>query len=656
MRKSTIMKRLILSIVICLAIILTVAVTVVYSSMFNTLFATMTATLSSSNDALMKKISDHRLSALATVEALCKNESLNKGLSTTPIQTGGIKDEFTSLMKTLDVDYLTISDLSGKAIFSTLTSGDNNISTQEVFAEAIKNNATSAIVKEDDSIIIRAASPINLNWKGTIGVISVGYNLNKESFVDDLNQITGTEYTIFLDDTRINTTIIQDGARAVGTKLSPTIADIVLKEGQSFVGETVLFGDDHIAKYSPIFDDNAAVIGIGFAGLNVATVRSDARNMLIIAISVAVLLFVLSAFVLYKIIKGTLTTPISKCVKRITQLSNGDFSTPMPVIKNTDEIGTLAASTSTFIDTIRIILGETTDVLSQMSLGNLDIKDTTTDFVGDFSILHSSINTIVESLHDTMVQINLASEHVSSGAQQVSASSQALAQGATEQASSIEELSSTIIEISEKINTSAQNSKIASELSTSSQAEVEIGNQHMQQLIDAMEQITSTSSKIGRIIKTIDDIAFQTNILALNAAVEAARAGTAGKGFAVVADEVRNLAGKSAVAAKNTTALIEGSILAVENGTRIVNETATSLGNIVKATKKTSALISNIASASSEQATSVSHVTIGIDQISSIVQTNSATAEESAASSEELYSQATLLKSLVNQFTLKEDK
>ncbi|MEG2769394.1 MAG: methyl-accepting chemotaxis protein, partial [Oscillospiraceae bacterium] len=246
------------------------------------------------------------------------------------------------------------------------------------------------------------------------------------------------------------------------------------------------------------------------------------------------------------------------------------------------------------------------------------------------------------------------SEQVASGSDQVSSGAQALSQGATEQASSIEELSATIQAVSNQIKDNANNAKMASELSSMAGKEVQNGNEHMQSMIVAMEDISSTSNKIGKIIKTIDDIAFQTNILALNAAVEAARAGSAGKGFAVVANEVRNLAGKSAEAAKNTTSLIESSINAVANGTKIADETAMSLKVVVEKSNLVLQKVEEIAEASAEQANSVVQITTGVDQISAVIQTNSATAEESAAASEELSSQSQMLKDLVGKFTLRE--
>ena len=292
-------------------------------------------------------------------------------------------------------------------------------------------------------------------------------------------------------------------------------------------------------------------------------------------------------------------------------------------------------------------------MLGEMSNGNFRVTTSKEDqYVGSYKNILEAMHNIRLTLSDALLEIDHASEQVSTGASQVSDAAQALSQGATEQASSIEELSATITDISNRIKENAANATEANTLSQEASEGVLSGNQKMADMIAAMNDIASTSNEIGKIIRTIDDIAFQTNILALNAAVEAARAGSAGKGFAVVADEVRNLAGKSAEAAKNTTLLIENAITAIGNGTKIAGETAEALRLVVEKSNVSAVRISEIAEASTAQAEAVMQVTTGIDQISAVVQTTSATSEESAATSEELSAQAVTLKSLVGKFKL----
>jgi methyl-accepting chemotaxis protein len=231
----------------------------------------------------------------------------------------------------------------------------------------------------------------------------------------------------------------------------------------------------------------------------------------------------------------------------------------------------------------------------------------------------------------------------------------ALSQGATEQASSIEELTASIEEISAQTKLNAQNATQAKNLAETAKDNAVQGNSRMKEMLKAMGEINDASGNISKIIKVIDEIAFQTNILALNAAVEAARAGQHGKGFAVVAEEVRNLAARSANAAKETTDMIEGSIKKVEDGTKIANETASALDKIVEGVTDAASLVSDIATASDNQATGIAQVTQGLAQVSQVVQTNSATSEESAAASEELSSQAELMKEQVDRFKLKKN-
>ncbi len=304
------------------------------------------------------------------------------------------------------------------------------------------------------------------------------------------------------------------------------------------------------------------------------------------------------------------------------------------------------------INTLLRYVSEISEVLTKMAQGDLNVA-ISAEYKGDFSEIKDSLNLIINSFNDTLGDIHLASDQVANASSQVASSSQMLAQGATEQSSAIEELTASIRQIAIQTNQNAVNANQANELALNARNNAVEGNKHMKGMLDAMEAINESSRNISKIIKVIDEIAFQTNILALNAAVEAARAGQHGKGFAVVAEEVRNLAARSASAAKETTDMIEGSIKKAEVGTRIAGDTANALSQIVDGVSKVATLVGDIAVASNEQASGITQIDQGVEQISQVVQNNAATAEESASASEELSSQACLLKEGVNKFTLK---
>lgn len=362
---------------------------------------------------------------------------------------------------------------------------------------------------------------------------------------------------------------------------------------------------------------------------------------------------IIAGIVICLYITKRLKDPIEEIEEAANKMAEGDFNINIGY-ESKDELGTLACSMRKMSSNTKEIITDTARVLSEVAGGNFNVE-TEAEYVGVFKVIETSVMKITNDLSETMAQINVAAEEVGAASDQVAGGSQMLSQGATEQASAIQELSATIIDISDKIKDTSENAKKANALTSNSATQVKEGNEQMKQMVTAMEEISFTSSEIGRIIKTIDDIAFQTNILALNAAVEAARAGEAGKGFAVVADEVRNLAAKSAEAAKNTATLIENSIEAVEKGTGIVDSTAQSLQKIINTTNRTTVVVNDIAKACEEEASAINQVSLGIGQISEVVQTNSATSEESAASSEELSGQAQMLKSLIENFSLKSD-
>lgn len=346
-----------------------------------------------------------------------------------------------------------------------------------------------------------------------------------------------------------------------------------------------------------------------------------------------------------------LSKPINEMAAAAHSLSEGNLGVDITYVSK-DEIGSLANSLKTAASTLKQYVKDISYNLDLMAKGDMT-GEITENYRGDFAPIKLSLLKISHDLNDTLSSINMSAAQVNSGAGQVSNGAQALAQGATEQASSIQELSASISEISQSVGGNAKNVDVVSGYVKKAVSGVNESNQKMQSMLSAMEKISNSSAKIKNIIKVIDGIAFQTNILALNAAVEAARAGEAGKGFAVVADEVRNLAGKSADAAKQTSALIEGSAGDVQQGSDIANATAGELSEVASQVNLVGETIQKIDKASSEQALAITQITQGVDQVSAVVQTNSATAEESAAASEELSAQSDSLTKLIEKFKLR---
>lgn len=405
-------------------------------------------------------------------------------------------------------------------------------------------------------------------------------------------------------------------------------------------------GVKNFGAYAPVEDTG----GWGmYITVTQAEFLKETRDSLILSVLVTLLFLVLATLLIWRI-AGSVSSGVVAVEHAAAEMAKGNYDIDL-TYHSQDETGLLADSMRQMMHTTKEIILDTERGLQEVANGNFNITPQV-KYIGVFRGIESAMKQIIIDLSKTMSQIKMATQQVSSGSDQVSNGAQALAQGATQQASSIQQLSAAINEISQHIQDNATNANATNILASSAGAGLQTCNAQMSEMIEAMSEISQSSGQISKIIKTIEDIAFQTNILALNAAVEAARAGAAGKGFAVVADEVRNLATKSSEAAKQTNALIEGSVKSVGNGVKIADETAKSLIEVVGGAMAMTELIDKISKASVEQATSIAQINLGVEQISAVVQTNSATSEESAAASQELNGQANMMKQLVDQFQL----
>ena len=378
------------------------------------------------------------------------------------------------------------------------------------------------------------------------------------------------------------------------------------------------------------------------------------KNQLLFALILSeVIIFILVQVINFVRISNALK-PLKKISEVGKEVAGGNFDVEIHY-PHKDEIGELSGSISEVIGRSKKIVFDLRDRLDAMAGGNFTENLESEEYVGDYAPLLESLKHIQEDMNRTLQEVHASSVQVLSSAEQVNTGAQSLSQGATEQASSIEELSANMQDISQSIQASTKTAGDAYKLQGEAGVAVLQSNEKMEEMRKAMDDITAKSNEISKIIKTIDDIAFQTNILSLNAAIEAARAGAAGKGFAVVADEVGNLAQKSAKAAQNTGLLIEETIEAVEKGAKITEETAESLNSVSKSTEEVNTLIEKISAASSKDLEGITSLNQGLQQISSVVQANSATAEQSAAASEELTGQANKMNELVERFRLKEE-
>ncbi|HEX3038261.1 MAG TPA: methyl-accepting chemotaxis protein [Oscillospiraceae bacterium] len=585
------------------------------------------------------------------IEQASVNDTItDSNLSAVTVQA--MKDKLASQYGFLSID---TADESGKTDVPGI-----NISDREYFKQALigKTYISSPVIsKKDSKSVIFIAKRVN-NLTG-IGVVFAAISSDAFSSMVDNATVGKTGYSFVVDKTgtivanKDRTSVNNSTNYIEKAKKDASLNGIAAITKSMIAGKTgsqeySLNGNQMYISYRPIAGTDGWSIGVT---AKVSEMMSKFYNAILIMIILMILFIAISFLVAFKIAKP-IAQPIVRMVQRFEKLAQGDLHTEVPVISSENEIGVLSNSFATTVTTLDSYVSEISTVLTSLAEGDCTVE-THQEYLGDFVAIKTSLNTIITNLNDMFTEINQSADQVSSGSDQVSSASQALAQGATEQASSIEELSASVTEVSEKVNKNATNAANANKISLEASAEVQRGNEHMQQMNAAMLDISEKSSEIGKIIKTIEDIAFQTNILALNAAVEAARAGEAGKGFSVVADEVRNLASKSAEAAKNTTALIESTMQAVANGSKIADETAASLNAIIEGAKKTTDLISEIAAASNEQANSINQITLGVDQISAVVRTNSATSEESAATSEELSSQAKALQETLSFFKLK---
>ncbi len=597
------------------------------------------------------------MSYTMVIAEIASNEILTDGAST-------LEQKRAYLEGKRDAYYMRgtgLTDRSGKEL---LTGTD--VSAEPFFQNAIQGNAymsTPYISDDQKDMYLIVSAPIR---KGD-SIEGVAFFVCDTVILQDIVKYTtvGENGTSYILDKDGNTIAYKDNALVLNKKNGMAEAEADPKNrGKQALGrvekrmvngetgvETYTYTDGtrYIQGFAPISgtDGWSAAVCLDQDEFMAVSVRGSLIQVLILAVLVG-----LGAVVAWRV-GVVIGGPLKRCARRLAQLEKGDLHSAVPEVHTRDEIGILAESSANLIAGFQQMIREMNQSLERIAQGDLTCTVNADYYPGDFAPLQQHMQMILERLNEAMSGVVHSADEVSGSAAQVADGASSLAQGAAEQAGTIEHLFYTVGGFSDRITQMAAGAVTASEQAEEAAVQLRESAQTMEELLEAIRRIDENSAEVSKIMKVINDIAFQTNVLALNAAVEAARAGAAGKGFAVVADEVRDLSTRSAESAKTTEELIGRSLSAVEEGTRLAEKTAEALHQVMESSQKSIDYIQSISVQAQGQAEDIQMINQKVEQISSVVQTNSATSEESAATSRELEDQVVYLKKLVSRFRLR---
>ena len=650
-KNISISKLLVFLNIVSVAVAVTVSVSTAIISSNNTINQLIESYSKNSLQFAQNKIKEKGIALIEITKELAEDKKVISSIE------NGTFSRITVMLNSYQSD-LIISDKDGKTLFRSNMDieDEENITNLKSFSAALSNTVGYTIEADDVlGYCLIAYAPITSDDK-VIGTVSACLSFNKNDFVDELKNLMNDDFSIFQGDTIVSTTIEDNEERAVGTRLENDISKIIFEDKNEYSGTTKILKKNYITSYIPIFSlDGEEVTGVIFSGKDISDIEKMIRtNVFFIIVTAGIFIGLSSTASLY-IIKKRVKKPLASVIKTANSIAVGDINTQsldeLKSVCTDDEIGKVAKAMQSAVSSILLIAEDSKTVANALENKKLNVDIIISNYQG----IYRNIMVMVKNIFKEIINITIENKNISSeideNAISISDVSQSLANGTVEQESSLSELAININDILSHLQYNVKSSKEATEVSKITNNNIHKSNNSMKKMLEAMIKISNNSKEISTIIKTIDDIAFQTKILAINAAIEAAKAGEQGRGFAVVAAEVRTLALKSAEAAKTTSELIENSITDVQTGEEIVNSTVKMLNTVVENAEIIDNIIIQIAKMNEIQKDKLEEINYNMSNITKVVKTTAITAEQAASASKKLAHQSATLKATAEKYT-----